>query len=165
MNLQREPWMKDLPHARMQFPDTTLDRCKYVLWKIYTPLHPHVRDISTKLGIVRHEGRQHFLIGKLDASRSLRAFVSFLIEQGFGNHFIAWEDTDEVISLRRTDGFRYQYHLRIFSDGEVRCHYEYTPEYRPIQHLIQVGFEDRTPEFREIVQDWIVTGAVEPDDI
>lgn len=143
----------------MTFPDATLDRLKYVFWKIYTPLHPFVRDISTTLGIVRHEGRQDFLIGKLNPSRSIREFVLFLVEQGFGNHFIAWKDTNELVSLRRTVGFHYQYHVRVFRDGEVRCHYEFTPEYRPLQHLIQIGFEDRTPEFKDIVQDWVLSPA------
>jgi len=83
-----------------------------------------------------------------------------LLNKVLGNHFIAWKDTDEVVSLRRTVGFHYQYHVRIFKDGEVRCHYEFTPEYRPLQHLIQVGFEDRTPEFKNIVQDWVVPAAV-----
>jgi hypothetical protein len=95
-------------------------------------------------------------MGTLNPSRSVREFVTFLVGQGFGNHFIAWRDTDELVSLRKTVGFRYQYHVRVFEDGEVRCHYEYTPEYRPFRHLIQIGFEDRTPEFMEILRDWIV---------
>lgn len=160
MRSRGEKWVKEVPRSRMAYPTAIPDRLKYLFWRIYTPLHPLLRDISTTLGIVRHEGRQDFLLGKLDPARSVREFVSFLVEQGFGNHFIAWKDTDEVVSLRRTNGFHYQYHLRIFKDGEVRCHYEFTPEYRPLQHLIQIGFEDRTPEFKNIVQDWVVPATV-----
>jgi hypothetical protein len=156
MSSRKEQWIEDLPRSRMTYPETLLDKMKYWFWRVYTPLHPYLRDISTKIGIVRHEGRQSFLIGTIHPSRSARELVFFLIEQGFGNHFIAWKDTDELVSLRRTVGFRYQYHLRIFNDGEVRCHYEYTPEYRPIKHLIQIGFEERSAEFRDILQDWVM---------
>lgn len=156
MRREREDWIDDLPRSRMAYPDAIHDRLKYWLWWVYTPFHPYVRDISTAVGIVNHEGRQEFLIGTVHPERSVRELVAFLVEQGFGNHFIAWKDTDELVSLRRTDGFRYQYHLRIFKDGEVRCHYEYTPEYRPLQHLIQVGFQDRSSEFRELLQDWVL---------
>ena len=167
MSSPKDQWIKDIPQSRMSYPTTFLDKCKYWFWRIYTPLHLYVRDISTYLGIdrlkktdVRHDGRQNFLLGTLNPARSMREFVSFLVAQGFGNHFIAWKDTDELISLRKTDGFKHQYHVRIFTDGEVRCHYEYTPEYRPIQHLFQFGFEARPDEFKKIVQDWVVPANV-----
>lgn len=156
MRPQKEQWIIDVPQSRMTYPTNLFDQLKYWFWRVYTPLHPYVRDISTYLGIVRHEGRQNFLLGTLNPARSVREFVSFLVTQGFGNHFIAWKDTDELISLRRTDGFKHQYHVRVFKDGEVRCHYEYAPEYRPIRHLFQFGFEDRTPEFKNIVKDWVI---------
>lgn len=157
MGSSEAQWIHSVPHSRMTYPENLLDQVKYWFWRIYTPLHPYVRDISLMLGLVRHDGRQDFLIGKLDPSRPFREFISYLVEQqGFGNHFIAWKDTDEVVSLRRTDGFRFQYHVRIFTDGEVRCHYEYTPEYRPIRHLIQMGFEERATEFNAMLQDWVV---------
>lgn len=153
----KEQWIEDLPHSRMAYPEKLLDRIKYWFWRLYTPIHPYVRDMCLLLGLVRHEGRQDFLIGMLDPSRSIREFVSYLVEQqGFGNHFIAWKDTDELVSLRRTEGFEYQHHVRIFTDGEVRCHYEYTPEYRPIRHLIQIGFKQPATELKAVIDDWVV---------
>ncbi len=140
----------------MVYPDTLPEKLRYWFWRLYTPLHPYVRDLSTAIGIVRHKGRQNFLIGKLDPTRSIKEFVTHLVAQGFANHFVAWKDTDELISLRRTEGFKYQYHVRIFADGEVRCHYEYTPEYRPIQHLKQKGFQNRNDEFITMFKDWII---------
>jgi len=151
----------------MVYPASPGDQLKYWFWRFYTPLHPLVRGISSHFGVSRvllryavpegkYTGRQNFLLGTLDPSRSVRDFVSFLVAQGFANHFVAWKDADELVSLRRVADFRHQYHIRIFTDGEVRCHYEYTPEYRPVRHLIRAGFEDRTDEFRAIVQDWIV---------
>jgi hypothetical protein len=150
-----EKWIKELPRSRISYPSANRDRLKYWFWRVYTPLHPFVRDTSTLLGIVKHAGRQEYLVGSLKRECSLRDFISFLIEQGFANHFIAWKDTGELVSLRKTVGFEYQYHVRVFNDGEVRCHYEYTPEYRPVRHLIQVGFEDRIQEFRDLLRDWV----------
>jgi hypothetical protein len=162
-----EKWIKELPTSRMVYPSAPHDQCKYWFWKMYTPLHPFVRDASFRLGIgkfvlkrvvpeIKHAGRQDFLFGTLNPERSVQEFVSFLISKGFGNHFIAWRDTDELVSLRRTVDFKHQYHVRIFKDGEVRGHYEYTPEYHPVLHFIRIGFGDRTKEFRNLVQDWIL---------
>jgi len=151
----------------MVYPTALHDQFKYWFWRLYTPLHPFVRNASYRLGIgtflmkqvvpeIRHEGRQDFLLGTLDPSRSVHEFVSFLIGQGFGNHFIAWRDTDELVSLRRTVDFKHQYHIRIFKDGEVRGHFEFTPEYHPVLHLVRIGFEEKTAEFKTLVQDWLI---------
>ena len=159
MRAGKEQWIEDLPRSRMIYPDTFLEKVRYWFWRLYTPFHPYLRDLSTKTRIIRHKGRQDFLVGKVDPTRSVREFVSYLVDQGFANHFVAWKDTDELVSLRRPDGFQRQYHVRIFTDGEVRGHYEYTPEYKPIQHLFQTGFEARTDDFKEILQDWVVPAS------
>jgi hypothetical protein len=52
--------------------------------------------------------------------------------------------------------FKHQYHLRVFKDGEVRGHYEYTPECHPIWHLQKVGQEPRREELLGFLGDWIV---------
>lgn len=151
----------------MVYPEAPHDQLKYWFWRFYTPIHPLVRDISSRVGISKlliwcvvpegkETGRQDFLLGTLRSDYSVREFVSFLITQGFGNHFVAWKDSDELVSLRRTIDFKYQYHIRIFNDGEVRCHYEFTPEYRPMRHLIRIGFEDRTPEFENLLRGWLL---------
>jgi len=149
----------------MEYPDGLFDRLKYWFWVVYTRFYPALRRIAYHLGIGEffinhfehgHKGRQPFLVGTLHSSRSAEELSLFLVEQGFGKHFIAWKDAGELVSLRKTIGFEYQYHLRIFKDGEVRCHYEYTPECHPYLHMLQIGFEDRTPEFMDILQDWVV---------
>ncbi len=156
MRAGKEQWIEDLPRSRMIYPDTFLEKIRYWFWRFYTPFHPYLRDLSTTTRVIRHKGRQNFLLGKLNPAHSTREFVSHLVNQGFANHFVAWKDTDELVSLRRPDGFRRQYHVRIFTDGEVRGHYEYTPEYKPIQHLFQTGFEERTDDFKKMLQDWVV---------
>lgn len=149
----------------MVYPSALHDQFKYWFWVIYARFYPFIRNVSYRLGIGEffinlfepgHTGRQDFLIGTLHPSRSARDLVFFLVEKGFGNHFVAWKDAGELVSLRQTAGFEHQYHLRIFKDGEIRCHYEYTPECHPFLHMTRACFEDRTPEFKNLLQNWIV---------
>jgi len=151
-----EKWIKELPRSRVVYPQNKRDRLMYWCFRAYTPFHKPVRATSLALGLLKHEGRQDFLLGTLDPKHSMRDFVAFLVEHGFGNHFIAWREENELVSLRKAVGFKYQYHVRIFTDGEVRCHYEYTPECHPILHIREIGVEDRTEEFKTLIQDWIV---------
>ncbi len=147
---------RDLPYSAMIYPRSLRDRAKYVFWRVYTPYHPFVRDTALALGVVRHEGRQHFLLGKVAPHISIQEFVERLVAQGFGNHFVAWEDEGELVSLRYVEDFKCQYHLRVFKDGEVRAHYEYTPECYPILHLREVGIEARRDDFLRMLGDTIM---------
>lgn len=149
-------WIKTLPYSRLVCSTSFKDRMKYVFWWLYTPFHPFARDVLIYLGILRHSSRQDYLIGTLAPGQSVREFVSFLITQGYGNHFIAWRDDGELLSLRYLDGFERQYHLRIFEDGEVRGHYEFTPESYPIRHFKAIGQEDRRDEFLRLLGDRII---------
>ncbi len=138
----------------MVFPDRLNNRAKYFFWRVYTNFHPYVRDVATVLGIIRHGGRQPFLLGSIKKYSS-KTFIEHLIKIGYGNNFVAWHDDDEIVSLRLTDGFLRQYHVRIFADGAVHGHYEYTPEAYPIRHINQIGFEDRKNDFFEQFGDMI----------
>jgi hypothetical protein len=144
-----------LPRSEV-FPSSFLHRILYRFWRIYSPLHPFVRDISLSLGIVSHAGRQNFLIGNVAPDQSIEKLIAFLIEQGYGNHFIAWKDDGEIVGLRRAVGFKYQYHLRIFEDGEIRGHYEYTPECHPFLHFKAINQADKREEFLELLKGKIV---------
>ncbi len=156
-----DAWIDNVPRSRMVYPESLYDRAKYFFWRLYTPCHPFIRDTVVSLRIMRHAGRQKFLLGVVHPDRSIEEFVSFLVQRGFGNHFVAWLDDGELVSLRRVENFAYQYHIRIFEDREVRGHYEYTPEYRPLSHLRQVGFMDRNNEFIKLLGDWIVVAEAE----
>lgn len=152
----------------MVFPKRFSDRVKYYVWQVYTPFHPPLRDLAIAIGIVSLESkiekwgaRQNYLLGHIAPQETLESIVNHLINQGYGNHFIAWEDDGEVVSLRYVEDFKYQYHLRIFEDGEVRGHFEYTTECHPIRHFYEVGFEDRREEFLKVLGDRIVP-ALQP---
>lgn len=139
--------LEKIPHSEMVYPDSLLHRMKYYFWYYYTPYHPYVRDGALKLSIVRTRGRQPYLLGKIASHLSVEDFVSELVKRGFAYHRVAWEDEGEVVSLRYVENFVYQYHVRVFLDGEVRGHYEYTPECYPLLHLFEVGHEPRKEDF------------------
>lgn len=159
-------WIKTLPASKMVYPtESFLDRLKYAFWSFYTPLHPFFRDIFVWLGfrkllraarVISYDDRQEYLLGKIAPHHTHASIIHHLIQKGYGNHFVAWKDRGQVASLRKAVDFRYQYHLRLFEDGEVRGHYEYTPEYRPWAHLRERGRENRRNEFIALLRDYIV---------
>jgi len=149
-------WIKHLPASQMVYPDTISHRIKYYLWRVYTPYHPFVRDSVTAIAPLRNRGRQPYLLGKVASHTSIEKFVAHLIDLGYAYHRVAWLDDGEVVSLRYVENFIFQYHVRIFEDGEVRGHYEYTPECYPFLHLLEIGHEDRREEFLEIFGDHII---------
>jgi len=153
---EEHSWVKDIPSSAMVYPQLPWERVKYVFWRFYTPYHPFFRDMALRLGVVHHHGRQDYLLGTIAPHLSIREFVSQLLEKGYGNHFVAWKDDGEVVSLRYTDGFEYQYHLRVFSDREVRAHYEYTPECYPISHMRAINLEPRRDYFFSVLGDMVV---------
>ena len=156
-------WIKDLPRSKMRYPTRLRDRAKYVFWRTYTPFHPLLRGTARvfgvgthSFGVDTHQGRQNFALGHIAPGISLQDFVHYLVSQGFANHFVAWKDDGEVVSLRRVENFTHQYHIRIFADGEVRGHYEFTPECYPFLHLRAMGQEHRAKEFVKLFGDRVV---------
>jgi len=151
------------PASKLPYPDGLWNRTKYLFWRAISYPFPYVRDILVGAHIIHHDGRQNYLLGKLKSTITLETFLSHLRKHGFGNHFIAWRDDGQLISLRRLDGFDHQYHLRIFKDGEIRGHYEFTPESHPLWHRKDVGAEPRREEFLQWIQDWIVPSAAKQE--
>ena len=146
-------WIERLPRSEMVYPDEFTLRIKYYLWLLYSPYHPTVRDSVISWSFIKNRGRQPFLLGTIAPHLSIEQFVSFLTENGYAYHHVAWEDDGEVVSLRLVYDFVHQYHIRVFEDREVRGHYEYTPESYPILHLWDVGREDKREEFMKLVGD------------
>ena len=148
--------MRELPHSRMVRPKRAAHRAKYLLWRVITPVHPKMRAVAERIGIRRERfvepersGRQRFLIGTVAPGYGARDIAERLIALGYGNHFVAWQDEGQVLSLRFVEDFTHQYHLRVFEDGEIRGHYEFTPECHPIRHVRSIGQEDRRTVFYE----------------
>ncbi len=145
-----------LPISKMIYPDQLINRLKYYIFKIYNPMHPFWRDLLLMLGLIRHTvDRQDYLLGTLREDRKVEDLLAYLVQKGFGNHFIAWVDEGEISSLRLLENFEYQYHIRIFKDGQIRGHYEYTPECHPIHHLKEKDMRDGRELFSQILKGWI----------
>lgn len=133
------------------------ERTERILWHFLTPVFPAVQHFLLRLHIIRHKGRQPFLLGRLKPGRTVEGLKKYLSSKyGFGNHFIAWQDSGQILSWRKRVNFNEQYHLRVFNDGEVRGHFEETPEAHPINHMLERGETDRKEDFMRFLGDWIV---------
>lgn len=153
----RKAWRKKLPRSRMVYPEKPVHKIKYHAWRLYTPIHPFVRDLALALKLVKYEGRSElYPLGKIAKHSSIENVVAHLVRNGYAYHRVAWEDDGELVGLRRVEDFSYQYHIRIYEDGEVRGHYEFTPEAYPFLHLNRIGQEKRRSEFLTLLQDHII---------
>ena len=146
----------------------TFDYLKHLWWRWFVyPIYPYIQPVVAALPIVRDydpkNARQRFHLGWLAPGRSFDDFLAQLAARGFQNHFIAWQDGGQVVSIRKIIDYRFQYHIRLFADGEIRGHYEYTPECRPFKHLTEALFEPRREEFLAYLGNLVVEGP--PADI
>ncbi len=109
---------------------------KKLLWACILPFHNRVRDAITLLRL-RKPIRQPFYIGQCkQAPESLQLYLQ---KHGFEPTKIAWKDEGEVLSLRKIQDRIFQHHVRVFDDGQIRGHFEYTPESHMIKHVLSVG--------------------------
>lgn len=117
---------------------TWTQKIKRGFWSFFLyPIFPYVEHLFV---FIHKRTRQRFHVGWLAPETTLEAMKEHLSKKyGFGNHFIAWEDQGQVLSWRKLDGFDYQFHLRVFADGEIRGHYEKTPEASPLNHFLERG--------------------------
>ena len=137
---------------------TFLDKLKYKIWHFLYRFFPFAQRVLLKSGIVHHDSvRQRYHIGWLAPNKSLEELKKYLhAKWGFGNHFVAWTDVDQVLSWRKFADAEDQYHLRVFSDGEIRGHYEFTPEAHPIEHMEEVGEREVKEDFLKFLGDFVV---------
>lgn len=63
-----------------------------------------------------------------------RVFYLYLIGIGYQYNYMSLQEKGQVMNVRRLTGVM-QYHLRLFSDGEVRGHFELNYEFFPEGHL------------------------------
>jgi len=128
------------------------------IWRGLYPVFPWIQKHFLKWHLVWHEkGRQPYHLGWLAPGKTLEGLEKHLHnEWGFGNHFVAWKDAGQVLSWRKLENFDNQYHIRVFKDGEIRGHYEYTPESKPIQHFVEINEQERRDEFMKFLSNYVV---------
>ena len=137
---------------------TFFDRIKQKMWDfIYTFFLP-VRKFLLSKGIIWHrKGRQKYHIGWLAPGKTLEELKLHLhTKWGFGNHFIAWIDESQVLSWRKLTDFEDQYHLRIYKDGEICGHFEFTPEAHPLEHMEEKGEMNKKEDFLKFLDGFVV---------
>ena len=137
---------------------TFWDKIKQKIWHFIYGFFPPVQKFLLRYGVIHHEDkRQRYHIGWLAPGKTLEELKLHLHSRwGFGNHFIAWTDNNQVLSWRKLTDFEDQYHLRVFSDGEIRGHFEFTPEAHPIEHLTEKGEVERKADFLKFLGDFTV---------
>lgn len=91
------------------------------------------RRIKVLLGFYTKRSPSHLFHVK-QWPRFERVFYKALIEIGYQYNYLSMQEKGQVMNVRRLAGAM-QYHLRLFSDGEVRGHYEYNYEFDPEAHL------------------------------
>ena len=124
---------------------------------IYKFFHIVQKDLL-KSGIIWHsDKKQRYHIGWLAPGKTLEGLKKHLHEKwGFGNHFVAWTDDEQVLSWRKLVDFNNQYHLRVFQNGEIRGHFELTPEGHPIDHFTEKGEVEKKEDFLKFLGDFVV---------
>ncbi len=103
-----------------------------------------------------HRYRQKYLLGRLAPRYKKVDLKNFLKSKGFEHAILAWKDPGEVLSMRRIHNRIFQHHVRMFFDGEVRAHYEYSPEHHVIKHFFEAHFEPETEFFRKLLGEYLV---------
>ncbi len=130
------------------------------------PIFPYLRIALIKSGLIEQPAsRQPFALGHLRDDVPVQVFRDELRSLHFFAEKMAFVDPDEILGMRLLDPKdpTYQYHVRVFRDGEVRGHHEKTPEDFPIDHFREVGFGPRYDEFMTMFGRWLkpaVTPAV-----
>lgn len=120
-----------------------------IFWKMVYKYYPPLLRGLERFRI--HHHRQDFLLGHLVIGKSHDELKLSLNQIGYEDVILAWRDPGEILSMRLIDPDPgrsiYQYHFRLFSDGEMRCHYEFSSEGNPIGHVLEIGFESRPEIF------------------
>lgn len=95
-------------------------------WKLF-------KGPLTKQGIFEPNGRQPYIVGRLKRGINFDKIKKRLEMFGFEKPKLEWRDLGQIFSARLMEG-DWQYHLRIFKDGEVRGHLELAPKH-PLRHI------------------------------
>lgn len=126
-------------------------------WKIVYATYPPLLRVLERFRF--HSGRQAFLLGQLNPRYTVVDLRDHLASAGFEDAILAWRDSDEVLSVRKVDGDSFQWHVRLFSDGEIRGHYEYSSEGNPFGHIFGRRFEADADFFRSLLENYLIPGS------
>ena len=124
-------------------------------WALVYRLYPHTRDFLLWTGVLKHVVRQPYRLGFLHSNQTVEGFRAHLHRHGYHENPMAWIDPEEVLNMRKLINIHYQYHVRVFPDGEVKGHFECTPERHPIAHLNEIAMLPAREYFKTLLKDWL----------
>jgi hypothetical protein len=131
-------------------------------WLSIYPLYIAFQKFRMKHGMGKNKPRQEYHIGWLSPEKSLEDLrVHLHSEWGFGNHFISRIENGQVLSWRKLVPPNKQYHIRVFTDGEIRGHFEPTPESGVLAHLARHAIKESHTDFTKFLADFVVYVPVE----
>src|ERR1051326_4795665 len=128
-----------------------------IWWRTVYVLYPPLLRVLERIRI--HSGRQDFLFGRFTPGYTPAQLEKFLTDEGFEPSILAWRDRGEVLSMRKVDRDLFQYHIRLFSDGELRGHYEYSSEGNPWAHVTEKCFEPRREYFERLLGPFLTSDS------
>ncbi len=123
------------------------------VWNIAYKTYPKLLRILESVGV--HSGRQPFLLGRLHPRYTSDNLKAHLKANGFETAVLAWKDTDEVLSMRKVNEHAFQWHIRLYTDGEIRGHYEYSSEGNPLGHVLGKLFKPEKEFFGALLGDFL----------
>ncbi len=137
---------------------TFWDKIKQKIWRGIYRFFPTLQKWLLKEHLIWHQDKkQRYHIGWLAPGKTLEGLKRHLhTKWGFGNHFVAWTDENQVLSWRKLADFNDQYHLRVFANGEIRGHYELTPEAHPLDHFMERGEIEKKADFLKFLGEFCV---------
>lgn len=128
-------------------------------WNLVYIFWPKVLRVIEKTGF--HSKRQPYLIGRFNSEHTIEELEQHLLALNYHHGVLSWKDPGEVLNLRLLEGQLYQYHIRVFDDGEIRVHYEYSSEGRPLGHIFETLFEPRFEYFTTTLGKFLVKDGAE----
>jgi len=119
------------------------------------PLFPFFQWLAVFLKIVKAPERGPHVLGKVRDGLSAEEVEKVLKKEGFFQNRIAYTEPGQVLSMRCLDKEDpdCQYHIRVFSDGEIRGHHETTPADHPHKHIKQVELTHKPEKFAPWIKD------------
>jgi len=120
-----------------------------LIWRIVYKIWPPILRVLERLKF--HNYKQPWVLGRLNKEYSSDDLRRLLDKNGFEDAILTWRDPGEVLSMRKIDKKIFQYHIRLFDDGEIRGHHEYSSEGNSWNHAIEKGFEPRQEYFEKLL--------------
>ena len=105
-----------------------------------------LKELIQRYLLKREPSRQPYLLAQIAPEHTFRLYYHLCVLHWYHDNYLSYVDKGELYNIRKLHfkgvGCWYQTHIRIFEDGEVRGHYEVTPESEPRAHYQGTTLEE-----------------------